>query len=87
MDHTYRRGAAIAIFMTVLATELYAVMMFLPDIPGQDFDDFMLVSMGLAFIPLLLAFVVAAALLVMLILIAFLSYRLFLRLVKANSAA
>lgn len=86
MNYAYRRGTAIAIFMIVLGAELSAAMVFVPsmDVADMSFHDFMLVSMGYAFIPLLVVLVVAAIALAALVLIAYLAARLFLRLVEAS---
>ncbi|MGR4896708.1 hypothetical protein ACIPR8_15700 [Stenotrophomonas sp. LARHCG68] len=58
-----RSFVAVVVFFAVLAAEVLLTLHFLPDYSNKQIHDFMLISMGLAFIPLFALAIAAMALL------------------------
>jgi hypothetical protein len=59
---SFRRWClAVLIFLVVLTAEIAIAIQFLPDVSNKQFDDFMLLSMGLAFFPFFVLLIAAAA--------------------------
>lgn len=71
MKNPYRYLVATAVFLLVLATEIFLAIQLMPAVSNKEFHDFMLLSMGFAFVPFLLVLLVAAAMLGIFILIAY----------------
>jgi hypothetical protein len=64
--------AAVAVFVVVMCGESMLAWQFLPAIDARAFHDFMLISMGLAFLPLVLALVAGAVVVALFALVAWL---------------
>lgn len=62
---------ATVVFLVVLSLELLLIAKIWPDIPYEQVNNFLLISMGLAFIPLILVAGLALAVLGILIFVAF----------------
>lgn len=73
---------AFVVFALVLCTELTLAWQALPTIDGKAFHDFMLISMGLGFVPFFLALGAIAVAVVFFALVAWLAARLFLVLLR-----
>jgi hypothetical protein len=52
--------ARTAIFLVILGLELLSAAQFIPHFSDKEIHDFMLISMGMAFIPLFLVLIIAA---------------------------
>ena len=70
MKNIHHYLVATAVFFIVLAGEIFLAALFIPQVSNKEFHDFMLVSMGLAFIPFFVGLLVAVAILGVLVLIA-----------------